>query len=146
MAGGAPGPVPQERGTVEGVPSPGRRRARSDQTVSLGTTDETPAEPFSFQNQGKSPRETSVDKGQLSIFGESPVMIARRFSNNIISDTGNNHIFTGIKMHGILAIIILLPAASCQLGKSTLCSFYSASPFLPHLRAFLFEGEHPGEV
>jgi len=54
VAGGASGPPKLcEGGNREGAPSPGHSRARSDQTVSPGNTEETSAKPLSFAHQGK---------------------------------------------------------------------------------------------
>ena len=54
MVGGAPGPPERcAGGTREGVPSPGHSWARSDQTVSPGTTEETSARTFLFTHKCK---------------------------------------------------------------------------------------------
>jgi len=46
-------PWSAEGGNREGAPSPGNSWARSDQTVSPGTTEETSAKTLSFAHQGK---------------------------------------------------------------------------------------------
>ena len=51
--GGVLGPVPQERGTRRGLPSPDRSHARSDQTVRPGTTEEVPRRAFPLAKPSK---------------------------------------------------------------------------------------------
>ena len=63
MGGGAPGPPKHCEGrNREEVPSPGHRWARSDQTVSPGTTEETSAKGLSFAQEGKMAPERKLEE------------------------------------------------------------------------------------